>query len=668
MIMSSFRSLKPKPSARQLWRTLAAWSSRRRGRGLSAGSLEEAPSDTVARVGSPSLALKRSTRLVPAMVVLALLGSSAYGQGEMNDFITRSGSRLMDGTREFRFISFNIPNLHLIEDNLAFDANSSWRLPDEFEISDALETVRQEGGLVARTYVISVRGVNDNPSVPRHVLAPGQFEETAFRALDKVLAVANQKGIRLIIPFVDQWRWWGGIAEYAAFRGKRPDAFWTDPQLIADFKQTINYIINRRNTITGILYKNDKAILAWETGNELGCPYSWTSQIAAYIKSLDRNHLVIDGYHAGQHGLRTQVFDDPNVDVITTHHYPGQSLSLLDSVEQARRLIGARKAYFVGEFGFIPTDLVRQLLDKVIADGLSGALVWSLRFHDRDGGFYWHAEGASSEAYKAYHWPGFTSGESYDERALLALLHAKAYEIRGQALPAMTRPDPPVLLPIENAGLISWRGSTGAAQYDVERAGSPSGPWVMVGADIDDSSVQYTPLFSDNYAEVGEQYYYRVRAKNEAGASEPSNVVGPVQVDSLIEVDEMHDTSHLFSRGGSLSIDSRKPRSAREVVHRLKGTKGSWLVYRTLNPLRSARLQVLFESAIEDFDFLESVDGISYSPVRAVRRNHFEDSDDYQYWKPVTYQINGFGSGARFLKVVFKNDAQISRVELEHRK
>jgi endo-1,4-beta-mannosidase len=57
-------------------------------------------------------------------------------------------------------------------------------------------------------------------------LAPGEFDEEAFRTLDLVLAKANASGVRLIIPFVDNWRWMGGISEYAAFRGKKREAFW----------------------------------------------------------------------------------------------------------------------------------------------------------------------------------------------------------------------------------------------------------------------------------------------------------------------------------------------------------------------------------------------------------------------------------------------------------
>jgi endo-1,4-beta-mannosidase len=235
--------------------------------------------------------------LILAFTIPLMLWSPGYGQTEtanLEHFITRAGDRLMEGGKEFRFVSFNVPNLHLVEDNLSFEEKNPWRLPDEFEITDTLETIRQLGGKVVRTYVISVRRASDEPEIPRHITGPGQYNEEAFRALDKVLAQAAARGIRVIIPLVDQWMWWGGIGEYAAFRGKRAQDFWTDPELLEDFKRTISFVINRKNTLTGTLYRDDKAILAWETGNELANPYSWSREIAAYIKSLDSNHLVLE--------------------------------------------------------------------------------------------------------------------------------------------------------------------------------------------------------------------------------------------------------------------------------------------------------------------------------------------------------------------------------------
>ena len=41
----------------------------------------------------------------------------------------------------------------------------------------------------------------------------------------------------------------------------------------------------------------------------LVCPYSWTAEIASYIKSLDTNHIVIEGTHAQT--LSEQALSDP---------------------------------------------------------------------------------------------------------------------------------------------------------------------------------------------------------------------------------------------------------------------------------------------------------------------------------------------------------------------
>src|SRR3954464_10104954 len=82
--------------------------------------------------------------------VLITSNASAAEVGAMN-FLTRRGDKLFDGDREFRFISFNIPNLMVIEDAYEFTRPNPWRWPNEFEIEDSLESVRQIGGQVVRT-------------------------------------------------------------------------------------------------------------------------------------------------------------------------------------------------------------------------------------------------------------------------------------------------------------------------------------------------------------------------------------------------------------------------------------------------------------------------------------------------------------------------------------
>src|SRR5882672_6404760 len=92
-----------------------------------------------------------------SLLVLAIFSAIASDFGcnvgraeEMSRFITRRGDQLLDGDKPYRFISVNIPNLLVIEDAFSFAGKNPWRWPDEFEIEDALESVRQMGGQVVR--------------------------------------------------------------------------------------------------------------------------------------------------------------------------------------------------------------------------------------------------------------------------------------------------------------------------------------------------------------------------------------------------------------------------------------------------------------------------------------------------------------------------------------
>jgi hypothetical protein len=100
--------------------------------------------EVVSRGGAEKSALMKT--LLQLLIASLIACGTVKAQNDMRYFITRSGDKLMEGNKEYRFISFNIPNLHLVEDNMAFEATNEWRFPDEFEITDALQTVKQMGG------------------------------------------------------------------------------------------------------------------------------------------------------------------------------------------------------------------------------------------------------------------------------------------------------------------------------------------------------------------------------------------------------------------------------------------------------------------------------------------------------------------------------------------
>ncbi|QEG33992.1 cellulase family glycosylhydrolase [Bythopirellula goksoeyrii] len=613
------------------------------------------------------------------LVFLAAIGGPLqFASGEdarpVRHILSSQGDELYDGDQLFRFISFNIPNLHLIEDSFSFTDPNPWRWPNEFEIEDALESIRQLGGTVVRTYVLSVRREGSDMGEYVHVRGPGDFNEEAFRVLDKVLQIAGEKGIRVIIPFVDNWKWWGGGAEYAQFRDKPPEAFWSDEEVIGDFEETIRFTLSRTNTYTGTPYKNDPAIFGWETGNELDSTPEWTRRIAAYIKSLDSNHLVIDGYSL--HGVRQESLDDPNIDVITTHHYPNAGGGFVKPILKAREMTKGKKPYFVGEFGFVPAAEIEQVLDAVVENNISGALLWSLRFHSRDGGFYWHDEPAGENLFKAYHWPGFPSGDGYEETALLEMVRESAYRIQGLDPPALASPSAPHLLPIEHPGRISWRGSSGASGYDVQRSSSAKGPWKTVGQNISDAAVQYRPLFADTSIEKDGQYFYRVIAKNSIGESEPSNVVGPIVADHMLLVDEMETDNLIHQTEGPIQRRQDQPRRVQEDIHRQELGPGGSIVYRLPKSVGSIRAFLFSNSAVPLCEIAVSSDGISYEPVDTTRATTDRDAGNYGYLQPVLLEATLANETFRFVR--FKNTSaaeqdtsdaeghifQISRIEI----
>ncbi|MCK9280073.1 MAG: cellulase family glycosylhydrolase [Melioribacteraceae bacterium] len=582
---------------------------------------------------------------------------------QFSNYVTRKTDKLYDGEKEVRFISFNIPNLHYVEDYLPFEGTNPWRLPNEYEIRDGLKSIKQLGGKVTRIYVLSVKRAEDSPDIIRHVEGPGQFNEEAFKTLDLVMKVANEEGVRVIIPFVDNWHWWGGPKEYAAFRGKEKEAFWTDKEVIEDFKKTINFLVNRKNSYTGVTYKEDKALFAWETGNELEAPFSWTKEIAAYVKSLDNNHLLVEGIRGKE--LTQEALEDINLDILSTHHYGDPKFSL-EAIDKNQKVAKGKKPYFVGEYGIIPTPKIREITDKIINDGLAGGMIWSLRPRVRSGGFYHHYEYNNVESYR---FPGFASGDWYDEKAVLEIAREKAFQIDGLPQEQMPIPETPVMLDIKNVGLISWQGSTGAQSYSLERKEEYVNDWIVLEANADDSKYQYRPLFNDKTAEFGKRYFYRINAKNESGASGYSMTVGPIEVTEKMIVDEMENFEEVFQKEGELKLlVSEDIRKAKEDRSRLTGSNGSYVIYQI--PGNALKIQVDYfvskpDSGISLLKGSSMADLEEFTPGKEV---FSFAKNDYGFFDAVRLTDNISNEGTKFLKVKLNDGVQISRIEITYKK
>ena len=102
----------------------------------------------------------------------------------------------------------------------------------------------------------------------------GQYNEVAFKALDKMIDDPSKSGIKLILSFTDNWHLQDGLFQYVEWGGSTATGdFFTDPKIIQLFKDHITAVVNRTNTLNGRQYKNEPAIFAWDLINELrdGC-------------------------------------------------------------------------------------------------------------------------------------------------------------------------------------------------------------------------------------------------------------------------------------------------------------------------------------------------------------------------------------------------------------
>ncbi len=599
-------------------------------------------------------------------------------------FITRDGARLLDGDTPFRFIGANMPGL-VVPYDFTLRLPERMTLPTPWEIEDAMQTLSRLGMTVVRTWNLPMRGPNE-PEQPWHyVRAPGVFNEAAFRTIDQTLALANKYGIRVMLCLTaEAGDYLGGIGTYASWRGRKRAEFYTDPQIREDYKATVRYVLGRVNTVTGVPYREDKAILAWQFGNEMhGATTEWLTELAATIKALDPNHLVAETRHSP--AFAPQLID-PNIDLLTRHYYTnykGSGTNWVAAVRREVEQIQGQRPFFIGEFGpYIDGQVLtranvqeklRAFLDTCIdTEGVCGALLWSMYFHHEAGGYYWHQIFTYPSVW-SYHYPGFASADAQAEREIMGELRAAAFRIRGLPEPPETPPEAPVLLPFADTPLFSWRGAAGASGYDIERAPAADGPWSVLAANVSDAEVAYRPLFSDETARAGESWCYRVLARNPAGRSAPSNVVGPVRVKEACLVDEFHSLGRAAGRSEGLTLDNTYNARYAEYLFRVCGTTNDWLSYTAPGPAHEARVTAFFAAAqgpVRDPLFLASADGADLAPVEAARREerahlapphadgrHRQTQADYTIRLP---------PGTRHLKILWRGAMALDRVELRH--
>ncbi|MBZ0256398.1 fibronectin type III domain-containing protein, partial [bacterium] len=248
---------------------------------------------------------------------------------------------------------------------------------------------------------------------------------------------------------------------------------------------------------------------------------------------------------------------------------------------------------------------------------------------------------------------------------LMAMVREKAFQIQGKTAPLLQAPEAPRLLPVQTPSAISWQGSAGASGYDVERAQSKSGPWRTVAYNLSDARLQYRPLFNDEKINIGESYFYRVRARNAAGISEPGNIEGPVKATHKMLIDEFQNESLLFHKQGELRLVQNEARRYKEDVHRLHGEDGAWILYKSPAPMIGFAAYAFPIKEQSSLVISISNNGRTFETIEPKVINYSSEEGEYGYFDPVLYTAS---FNAQFLKIEFKGNVALSRVEIGYAK
>jgi mannan endo-1,4-beta-mannosidase len=446
-----------------------------------------------------AVAVRTATATAAALALtLTAIGAAPQPASAAAGFVDATGGRFtVDGT-PLRFGGTN--NYYLIYgtramvDDVFADARAmnltvirAWAALDIGSLDGSVPHI--DGGPKADVYF---QYWNPATGAPAYNDGPNGLER-----LDYALARAREFGIRLILPFVNNWREFGGIDQYVTwYRAQFHDAFYTDPRIRQAYKNWITHLLNRTNTITGVKYKDDPTIFSWELGNEPRCinanlPTSgqcttqtlvaWAREMSAHVKSQDPNHMLSVGdegflarnrpsdwpYNAADGVDHEALTSLPNIDYGTFHLYPDHwsrtpewGTQWIKDHQAAADAYG--KPVILEEFGMrdqARRDATYQTWTETVRSGTGdGWNFWILTGIDWSGGLY----------------PDYDGFRVIYPSANATVLAGAAAAIGGDGPPPPPPPPPPpVSCRVGYAVQNDW-GSGFTAQVTITNTGSAS--------------------------------------------------------------------------------------------------------------------------------------------------------------------------------------------------
>lgn len=217
-------------------------------------------------------------------------------------FVRRKREKLVLQGKPFYFAGFC--NYYML--TRAADVTGTGRK----EVVQTLQKAQELGMTVVRMWAFADGPDEWNGLQP----ALGMLDEDVSRnGLEWLVHEAPRYGMRLLLSLTNGDAGFGGMEQYVSwFGGANVTDFYTNPAIKAAFKRYVGGLVARRNSFSGVYFRDDPAILGWELANMPSNPgddsgnvlQDWIDEMADYVKSLDANHLVTVGV-AGWYGAST---------------------------------------------------------------------------------------------------------------------------------------------------------------------------------------------------------------------------------------------------------------------------------------------------------------------------------------------------------------------------
>jgi len=313
-----------------------------------------------------NIIMKPSIKNILSVILLCMITGNADAQ-QTTGFIKAINGHFFINNKQYNFIGTNFWYGGML--------GSKGEGGDRIRLLKELDLMKATGINNLRV-LVGADGLDNIASKVQPALQPkaGVYNDSVFDGLDFLLSEMGKRNMYAVLYINNSWEWSGGFTQYLEWTGdygkkilnsdgwdaycKYVANFIHSAKAMQLFNNDVKHIITRTNRYTGKAYKNDPAIMSWQICNEPR-PFSndnkalmaeWLKKVAAYIKSLDHNHMVSTGSE-GEMGcendihLWEDIHSSPNIDYYTIHIWP-YNWSWIDKTNMEATIVSAEEKVF----------------------------------------------------------------------------------------------------------------------------------------------------------------------------------------------------------------------------------------------------------------------------------------------------------------------------------